>query len=109
MVFLRILLRDFLIFVTKYSRDVFIKTSKSKKGYYFFNPNGLIDRCIDIQIEKEFDAVFVGTHDERKGISYLLDIWKHVVSRKPDAKLVTCGEIPNHMKHEIKLKIERET
>lgn len=42
--------------------------------------------------EKEFDAVFIGAYEERKGIKYLYQIWDLVKSNIGDAKIVVLGK-----------------
>ncbi|ALV63859.1 Glycosyltransferase [Thermococcus sp. 2319x1] len=41
--------------------------------------------------EKEFDGVFMKRFDGTKGVFDVVEIWKHVVSEIPDAKLVLIG------------------
>ena len=44
--------------------------------------------------EKKYDAVFQGRFHPQKGVLELIDIWKRVVGRKADAKLVMIGDGP---------------
>ena len=44
--------------------------------------------------EKKFDACFLGRFHHQKGTFELIDIWKIVCQRKPDAKLILIGEGP---------------
>ncbi len=40
---------------------------------------------------KMFDAVFVGRLHPQKGVLELIDIWRYVLAKKPDAKLAIIG------------------
>ncbi len=44
--------------------------------------------------KKIFDGVFQGRFHPQKGVVELIDIWKLVVSKKPDAKLALIGDGP---------------
>ena len=44
--------------------------------------------------ERKYDACFIGRLHYQKGAVELVDIWKHVVSRKPEARLVMIGDGP---------------
>jgi len=44
--------------------------------------------------EKDFDVVFIGRLHPQKGPLELLDIWKLVVAKKPDARLAVIGSGP---------------
>ncbi len=44
--------------------------------------------------EKKYDAVFQGRFHPQKGVVELIDIWKHVVEKKPNAKLAMIGDGP---------------
>lgn len=43
---------------------------------------------------KKYDAVFQGRFHPQKGVVELIDIWKKVVEKKPDVKLVMIGDGP---------------
>lgn len=43
---------------------------------------------------KRYDAVFQGRFHPQKGVVELIDIWKKVVDKKPDAKLAMIGDGP---------------
>lgn len=45
-------------------------------------------------LPKIYDAVFQGRFHPQKGVLELVDIWKRVVDRKPNAKLVMIGDGP---------------
>jgi glycosyltransferase involved in cell wall biosynthesis len=44
--------------------------------------------------EKKFDAVFIGRLHPQKGPLELLDIWKLLIAKKPDARLAIIGSGP---------------
>ncbi|MEM0385791.1 MAG: glycosyltransferase family 4 protein [Nitrososphaerales archaeon] len=66
----------------------------------FVNYNGVTYHDV-VKIKKSYDAIFIGTHDERKGIFDLIKTWHHVTSFIPGAKLVTCGFIPSENRKRI--------
>lgn len=53
---------------------------------------------------KIYDAVFQGRFHPQKGILELMDIWKTVVSKKPDARLVMIGDGPLRENVELRIK-----
>ena len=55
--------------------------------------------------KRKYDAVFVGRFHYQKGVLELIDIWKLVCNKKPEAKLAMIGIGP--LENEIKDKIER--
>lgn len=58
---------------------------------------------------KIYDAVFQGRFHPQKGVEELIDIWKLVVGKKPNAKLAMIGDGPlmNEVRKKIKeLKLE---
>ena len=60
-------------------------------------------------LSKRYDAVFQGRFHPQKGVTELIDIWKKVVDKKPDAKLAMIGDGPlmENVKSKIKnLKLE---
>lgn len=49
------------------------------------------------ELPKTFDAIFVGRHGKSKGIFELVEAWRIVCERLPEAILVTVGSFdPNH-------------
>lgn len=54
---------------------------------------------------KIYDAVFLGRFHPQKGVIELIDIWKEVVSKKNDAKLVLLGDGP--LMDKVKEKISK--
>lgn len=58
------------------------------------------------KLPKIYDAVFQGRFHPQKGVLELIDIWKKVVSKKPDAKLIMIGDGP--LMESVKLKVKSE-
>ena len=61
-------------------------------------------------IEKKFDAVFIGRFHPQKGVLELIDIWKYVCDRIPNAKLamIGTGELESDVREKIrKLGLEK--
>lgn len=61
------------------------------------------------KLPKIYDAVFQGRFHPQKGILELIDIWKYVVDKKHDARLIMIGDGPlmKNLKSKIKnLKLE---
>lgn len=54
-------------------------------------------------LPKVYDAVFQGRFHPQKGVIELIDIWKRVVDKKPDAKLAMIGDGP--LMKNVKLQI----
>lgn len=57
-------------------------------------------------LPKIYDGVFQGRFHPQKGVLELIDIWKLVASKKPDAKLVMIGDGP--LMERVKGKAKRE-
>ena len=53
---------------------------------------------------KKYDAVFIGRFHPQKGVLELIDIWKRVVNKKPQAKLAMIGDGPLMKKVQLKIK-----
>jgi glycosyltransferase involved in cell wall biosynthesis len=102
-IYLKILKDSYLIFVSEMSRREFITKVKVHKET-FVNYNGIEIKGTTRSHKKLlYDACFIGFHDERKGVFDLINAWKYVVKKKPDAKLITCGGI----KPELKITISK--
>jgi glycosyltransferase involved in cell wall biosynthesis len=54
--------------------------------------------------EKKYEACFIGRFHYQKGVLLLIDIWKKVCERKPDAKLAMIGNGP--LEEEARAKIK---
>jgi glycosyltransferase involved in cell wall biosynthesis len=59
---------------------------------------------IPLEVRK-YDACFVGRFHYQKGVLLLLDIWKRVCARRPQAKLAVIGD--GHLACEVREKITR--
>jgi glycosyltransferase involved in cell wall biosynthesis len=55
--------------------------------------------------KKKYTAVFQGRFHPQKGVVELIDIWKKVVEKKPDAKLAMIGDGP--LMRNVKLQIAK--
>ena len=53
---------------------------------------------------KKYDAVFQGRFHPQKGVVELIEIWKKVVDKKPDAKLAMIGDGP--LMRDVRYKIK---
>lgn len=60
----------------------------------------------DNKSQKIYDAVFQGRFHPQKGVVELVNIWKLVTRKKPDAQLVMIGDGP--LMKNVKLKIQSE-
>jgi|GEM_PF-2268794 glycosyltransferase involved in cell wall biosynthesis len=106
--FVWILLLSNLIFSSEAYRHMFVDIV-GRRGTSFVNPH----TCgIDVPElgahSKDIDAVFVGTHDERKGIFDLVRVWSEVSKRNPLAWLVTCGYIRPEVWQELSRQIKEQ-
>jgi glycosyltransferase involved in cell wall biosynthesis len=63
-----------------------------------------ISREVQDMVEKKYDAVFIGRLHPQKGVLELVDIWKLVRDRKPDAKLAIIGV--GYLESELRRKIK---
>ena len=54
--------------------------------------------------EKMFDAVYIGRFHPQKGVLELIDVWRYVCEKKPEAKLavIGVGELENEVKEKIR-------
>lgn len=57
-------------------------------------------------LPKIYDGVFQGRFHPQKGVIELIDIWKMVIARKPDAHLAMIGDGP--LMENVKLKVKKE-
>lgn len=104
-IFVKILLHCHLIFSSKAYCEIFQKITKCTSDNFFINRYACGISVPNIHpiktTKKKIDAIFIGTHDERKGIFDLIEVWSNVVSLKPDALLVTCGYISEKVKNRL--------
>lgn len=69
-----------------------IKSGLPPKKITYVNNGVDIAAIEDVEApEKKYDACFVGALRPSKGLEDLFLIWKHVVARRPDAKLLLIG------------------
>lgn len=54
---------------------------------------------------KKYDACFIGRFHYQKGVLLLIDIWKKVCEKKPDAKLAMIGNGPLEAEAREKIKV----
>lgn len=75
----------------------------TKPSQNYFKTNKIIKK-------KKYDAIFIGRLHPQKGVLELIDIWKNVVQKKPNAKLAIIGdgELEKQLKSKIsKLKLKK--
>jgi len=94
--------------VNKFADIVFVTSDPDIK--YFPNKKviviqGGVDIPPKIKSSKIYDAVFIGRLHPQKGVLGLIDIWKHVISKKPKAKLAIIGD--GALESQIKIKITK--
>lgn len=56
-------------------------------------------------VSKKYDAVFQGRFHPQKGVIELIDIWRRVVDKKPDARLAMIGDGP--LMEDVKISIKQ--
>ncbi len=56
-----------------------------------------------VKVKKIYDAVFQGRFHPQKGVVELIDVWKRVVEKRPDALLAMIGDGP--LMEKVKLQI----
>ena len=61
-------------------------------------------RIMNKGFKKEYDAVFLGRFHPQKGVVELVDIWKKVVDKVPDARLAMIGDGPLRKNVEDRIK-----
>lgn len=103
--------------IKKYADFVLVNNEQERKQFPEMNKNnkvivvlGAVDLFLINNLTKGFkkeskifDGVFQGRFHPQKGIVELIDIWKLVVDRKPDAKLALIGDGP--LMEKVKQKI----
>jgi len=73
-----------------------------KKGNYFIVKGGVNLKNVNLwkkrigKSKKKYDGVFMGRLHEQKGVIELIEIWKRVTKKLPDAKLVIIGNGPHY-------------
>lgn len=98
--------------VDKFADFVLVNNDEEKKQ---FQKGVVVLGAIDLKsikiwkskfknLPKIYDGVFQGRFHPQKGVLELVDIWKLVVSKKPDAKLIMIGDGP--LMESIKSKVQ---
>jgi glycosyltransferase involved in cell wall biosynthesis len=83
-----------LILVDRYSAEILrVLIDKNEGIYISFNAPSYSKGEFTEDKAKEYDCIFIGYHDERKGVFDLIKIWRRVVDVIPSARLVTCGGV----------------
>jgi glycosyltransferase involved in cell wall biosynthesis len=83
-----------LILVDRYSAELLRALIGKNEGIYTsFNAPSHSKGEFTKDKAKEYDCIFIGYHDERKGVFDLIKIWRRVVDVIPSARLVTCGGV----------------
>lgn len=88
---------DFVLVNNEFEKKQFPEMDKEKKVIVVLGAVDLsmIKKLVKNQrTDKIFDGVFQGRFHPQKGIVELIDIWKLVVDKKPDAKLALIGDGP---------------
>lgn len=100
---------DMVIVNNDSERKVFPRHSKIKKIFVMIGAIPLADINNYIKSTKtrnrhKYDAVFQGRFHPQKGVLELIDIWKEVVSKLPNAKLALVGDGPLFLEVSKKIK-----
>lgn len=100
---------DFVLINNEYERKQFTEMDKKGKVIVVL---GAVDLSLVKQLlnqiqstGKVYDAVFQGRFHPQKGVVELIDIWKLVTDRKPDAKLALIGD--GQLMPDVKQKIDK--
>ncbi|HCB22829.1 hypothetical protein A3H81_01585 [Candidatus Daviesbacteria bacterium RIFCSPLOWO2_02_FULL_38_18] len=100
--------------INRFANFVLVNNDEEKKQ---FHNAVVVLGAIDLQkikiwkskyknLPKIYDAVFQGRFHPQKGVLELIDIWKLVIAKKPDAKLVMIGDGP--LMESVKLEVKKE-
>lgn len=106
--------------VAKFADYVFVNNDTERKQFKKLNRKGRVFvfiGAVDLEkigkwklengrLSKLFDAVFQGRFHPQKGVVELIDIWKKVVAKIPNAKLAMIGDGP--LMEDVKLNIKNE-
>lgn len=98
--------------INRFANFVLVNNDEEKKQ---FQNSVVVLGAIDLQkikiwksklknLPKIYDGVFQGRFHPQKGVLELVDIWKLVISKKPDAKLVMIGD--GSLMESVKLKVK---
>lgn len=94
--------------ITKFADIIVVNNEDERKQFTKVNKEGrvfVMIGAVDLEnieywnlkignIVKVYDAVFQGRFHPQKGVVELIDIWKIVIAKKPDAKLAMIGDGP---------------
>ncbi|MCA9371616.1 glycosyltransferase family 4 protein [Candidatus Woesebacteria bacterium] len=79
-----------------------------QKSTIDYTPSGInLSDVVKKDTKKIFDAVYVGRVTVRKGIFEVLNVWKNVVSQKPNARLAIAGHTSEMVMKQLKKTIEQ--
>lgn len=106
--------------IGNYADFVLVNNEEEKKQFPALNHKGnvlVVLGAVDIKAIKKwrvlfknspkvYDAVFQGRFHPQKGVLELIDLWKIVVNKKIDAKLIMIGDGPLMEKAKLKIKSE---
>lgn len=104
--------------ISKFADFILINNENEKRHFQGFEKKlvvvlGAVDTNLISKYVKKFsklpkiyEAVFQGRFHPQKGVIELIDIWRKVVDKKPDAKLAMVGDGP--LMENVKLKIKNE-
>ncbi len=104
--------------ISKFADFVLVNNEEEKKQFPGLSKRGkaiVVLGAVDLEkiknyklkiknFPKIYDAVFQGRFHPQKGVVELIDIWKMVVDKKPDAKLAMIGDGPLMKKVKSKIK-----
>ncbi len=98
---------DMILTTAEEDRDVFASLGRSKEDVLAVlgGVDLSIPRSVPEPPEKKYDAVFIGRLHPQKGPMELLDIWKLLLAKKPDARVAIIGSGP--LESRLKEKRER--
>lgn len=106
--------------IKKFADFIFVTSEPDQKHFPSQNKKGhilIVKGGVDLKetqffaekfknLSKIYDGVFQGRLHPQKGVLELVDIWKMVVNKKPDAKLAMIGDGP--LMKNVKLKMKNE-
>jgi glycosyltransferase involved in cell wall biosynthesis len=106
--------------IAKYADKILINNVDERKQFPLRAKNDLVVLigAVDIErihqwqkkntsLKKKYDAVFQGRFHPQKGVVELLDIWKKVIQKMPNAKLAMIGDGP--LMENVKSQIANDT
>jgi len=84
---------DLLLIVSSYYKELLTEMDMNPNRIYTVRHGVNFTHISSIKVDdsKSFDACFMGSLNPQKGIFDLVQAWKKVIDKKPDAKLVIIG------------------